>query len=353
MEERAREARIGGMVTSMVHVRDASGVGEARRLAVSLASEAGLDESLRGTLALVATEMATNLARHATDGMLLVRILGDAPASGSDGIELLAIDRGPGMHDVALAMRDGHSTAGSRGAGLGAIMRQADTFDIHSVPEQGTVILAQFVTPARRASYRAGRTREGVVCRPAPGESLCGDIWGIRRDAERTLVMVADGLGHGPGAAEAAASAHQAFHEHANARPAEIITAAHAALRPTRGAAMAVAELHHARETVRFAGVGNIGAMILSAEGTRSMASHGGIVGHQMRTVREFEYPWSPGARLLLHSDGIATRWRPEQYPGLAVRHPASIVAVLFRDYLRGRDDACLVAVARDTEEPR
>ena len=86
--------------------------------------------------------------------------------------ELLAIDQGPGMRDVDACMRDGHSTAGTAGCGLGAVLRLSGTFDLFSAPGQGTVVLSRTErvrtpgTPADGATvgsrggsgvYRAGR----------------------------------------------------------------------------------------------------------------------------------------------------------------------------------------------------
>jgi hypothetical protein len=119
----------------------------------------------------------------------------------------------------------------------------------------------------------------------------------------------------------------------------------HGALRPTRGAAVAVARILAGERRVDFAGVGNIAGVIADDDATRRTVSHGGIVGHEMRKVQPFSYPWKPPATLILHSDGIGTAWRLEDYPGLSGRNPALIAAVLFRDHCRGTDDATVVVV--------
>jgi Stage II sporulation protein E (SpoIIE) len=127
--------------------------------------------------------------------------------------------------------------------------------------------------------------------------------------------------------------------------PAALVQFAHGALRSTRGAALAVAELDLAQE-VRYAGIGNIAGVVLAPGGNRHLVSHNGIVGHDMRKVQEFVYPWSSDALLVMHSDGLATHWTLDQYPGLAGRHPSLIAGVLYRDFTRGRDDV-MVLVAR------
>jgi hypothetical protein len=120
---------------------------------------------------------------------------------------------------------------------------------------------------------------------------------------------------------------------------------AHGALRSTRGAALAVADLDLARE-VRYAGIGNIAGLVSTSHDTRHMVSHPGIVGHEVRKIQEFVYPWSQDSLLVMHSDGLATHWNLDQYPGLASRRPSLIAGVLYRDFTRGRDDVAVV-VAR------
>jgi hypothetical protein len=95
---------------------------------------------------------------------------------------------------------------------------------------------------------------------------------------------------------------------------------------------------------VRYAGVGNISAVIVTGEGTRSLVSHNGTVGHQMRKAQEFVYPWTSGALLVVHSDGLATHWKLDQYPGLLRQDPALVAAMLYRDHSRRRDDVSVVA---------
>ncbi len=182
---------------------------------------------------------------------------------------------------------------------------------------------------------------------PLAGEEVCGDHWAIAEVAGQTLLLVADGLGHGPQAAEAAREAVRVFGERAALGPAEIIHAAHAALRSTRGAALAVAQIDPDRGEVRYAGVGNIAGVVLGAgeERSVSMVSHNGTVGHTIRKVQEFLYPWAPGSLLVMHSDGLATHWQLGRSAGLASRHPGLIAGALYRDFKRGRDDVTVVAV--------
>ena len=256
----------------------------------------------------------------------------------------LASAAGPGA-----ALRDGHSTAGSPGTGLGAIARLATTFDIHSVPGAGTVVVAQLWA---RALGRppAGTLEVAAVTAPHSGEELCGDAWAVTSRPDGGMLLVADGLGHGPDAHAAAREALRLFQESRRAAPAELLEELHAGLRATRGAAVAIAEIDLGRAVVRYAGLGNIAGSILSRGGTRSLVSHNGIVGHEARRIAEFSYPFPAGALLVLHSDGLTSRWTLDPYPGLGERHPAVVAGVLYRDFKRGRDDVAVV-VARAARE--
>lgn len=323
----------------IIPVTEASQTGQARRTAQRMAEDAGFDAVDAGHAAIVASEIATNLVKHARDGVLFLTVVRDV---GSAGVQLLALDRGPGIADLSRALRDGMSTAGSPGTGLGAIGRMASEFDVHSLPS-GTALYAT-IRP-RGAGPPRSAVRIGAVTVPAPGEETCGDGFAIAEGPSRVAVLVTDGLGHGAGAAAASRAAIVAFERHAAAGPRAQMQRIHEALRGTRGAAVAVAELDRDRRLMRFAGIGNVAATIVGDAGTRSAVSHYGTMGHEVRRIDEFTYPWPRGALVVLHSDGIATRWTLDAYPGLARRHPLLTAGVLYRDFVRGRDDATVVVV--------
>ena len=328
--------------TVRVPVGDSSQVGEARRAAIRFGADVGIAESDAGGLAILATEMAANLARHGGGGDLLLRRVEGA----SPSLELLALDRGPGMADIALAFEDGHSTGGTPGTGLGAIRRLSATCELYSAPGVGTVLMARYPAGPRG---RAAAMEIGAVSLPYPGEQESGDGWAVWSRPDRVTAMVVDGLGHGPAAALAAREALRVFDDVAGRSPREALEAVHGALRATRGAAVAIAAIDTGRRSVTFAGVGNIAGAILANGSTRSAVSTGGIVGHEFRRPHEFEYPWPEGAALVMHSDGLQSQWKLDPYPGLAQAHPALIAGVLIRDYSRPRDDVTVLVL----REPR
>ncbi|HKC09131.1 MAG TPA: SpoIIE family protein phosphatase, partial [Methylomirabilota bacterium] len=298
-------------------ITEPSQVGEARRQILGLAGLVGLDAGEQGRLALVVNELGSNLVKHAGGGELLVRAL-EAPGA----IEVLALDRGAGMASVAECFRDGYSTAGSPGTGLGAVDRLASLMDVYSAQPGGTAILARVDAHGRREA-RALPVQAGGVSVPKTGEDVCGDGFSVAADAACPAVMVVDGLGHGPGAADAARLAVACFESAPERPPAEQVAVIHDALRGSRGAAVAVARIDPARGVVAYSGIGNIGGAIVAGDATRHLVSGNGTAGHNASRINEFAYPWPDAALLVMHSDGLVSRWQIERYPGLPSRHPA------------------------------
>ena len=328
---------------AVVAMGDPSRVGEARRLASTMAGRLGFDEPGAGRAALIVTEAATNLVKHGGGGELL---LAPIARGGVVGLEILALDKGPGMADVARCLADGYSTAGSPGNGLGAISRLATDFELYSAPGAGTALLARiWASPIPPASGQG--LDVGAVSLPKSGEPASGDAWAMIEAHGRTSLLVVDGLGHGPQAALAAREAVRVFGERDGLGPIEALKLIHAALRPTRGAVAAIAEVDPAARSIRYAGVGNIATSVLADGSSQSLVSMNGTLGHEARRFQEFAYPWPPGAVITMQSDGLATSWKLDRYAGLLGRDPSLVAGVLYRDFVRGRDDAT-VLVARD-----
>jgi anti-sigma regulatory factor (Ser/Thr protein kinase) len=315
-----------------------SQVGEARRVAKGASERLGFDDEQAGRVAIVVTEAATNLVAHANGGELL--ILAQSQPNGQRSIDVLAVDRGPGMRNVAQNLVDGYSTAGTAGNGLGAIKRLSDDFDLYSQPDGGTVVMAR--VSAGKREQDSGYLEAAYVCVPKPGEHVSGDAVAMRISGHRGRFMIADGLGHGPGAQEASSSATRIFFDN-DGDPREQLDLLHSALRSTRGAAVAIASIEDGG--LSYAGIGNIAGVILDGELSRSLVSHNGIVGHHCHRIQQFHYPWPPSGVLIMNSDGLVTNWRLSQYPGLLAKAPAVIAAVLYRDFSRRRDDVSVLVV--------
>lgn len=326
-------------------LEDISSVAVVRRAGVVLARELSFDEVRTGQLSLVITEAATNIVKHAGNGQMLLRALHQDNIA---GVEVLALDKGPGIGNLNWHVQDGNSTTGTYGIGLGAVRRLSHTFDLYSEADKGTVlrmVIWNSDTKPTGASWDVG-----AICVPIKGEEVSGDNWAMAAHEKRLTLIVADGLGHGFDAAVAADAAvaicDDTLYQRPDQSPAIILQRAHLALKGTRGAAVAVAHINCEQSTLSFAGVGNISVCIRYQNASnRHLLSHNGIVGSNLRKLQEFSEAWESSALLIAHSDGINTRWDIGAHQDLEDAHPALIAAVIYRDFARGRDDSTVIVV--------
>lgn len=324
----------------LLQIDDRTQVGEARRTAAQMTDALAFDTTQSGKVALAVTEAATNIVKHAGSGKILLAPLTRGTAM---GLEILALDRGPGIANVTASLRDGYSTAGSMGTGLGALSRVSPSFDLYTQPGRGTALRLEVWGAADIPP--ADELELGAVCVAKTGEEVPGDGWLLRTAGDYRTILVVDGLGHGPDAARAARAATDSFAKQPSVAPATLMQICHVALAPTRGAAGAAARVDPAKKQGSFAGIGNIACRVESSGERRQLVSHAGTLGHVMRRVQEFAFDFPTGALLILHSDGLTTRWSSADYPGLLTRHAGLIAGVLYRDHERGRDDVTVVVL--------
>ena len=322
--------------TDCVAITDPSSVGEARRSAASAAKRLGLNERQAGELAILATEVSRNVLIHGGGGHVIVSGLQNhcGPLA-----QILALDKGKGIDDVPLALSDGYSTAGTMGAGLGAMKRLASRFEIFT-GRGGTMVLLEL----GNSSTDAGVLVSGIAL-PYPGEHLCGDGWWCHQAGGRALAILTDGLGHGLGAAEASQEAIATFRRHVSSTPADILACIHDALKKTRGAVAGIVAISHAQRELTYAGVGNISASLISGDTSRGLMSHNGTLGMVVSRIQEIHAEWVPDSVFVMHSDGLQTKWDLSSYCGLISRHPALVCGALIRDFRRHRDDAGVVVI--------
>lgn len=325
-------------------IPDKSYASIARREIRNMAEETGLAETEVGKLNIVVSEMTSNLAKHAKDGgELLVRSLGQ------DGLEVICLDKGPGMQELQRMMEDGVSTYGSAGEGLGAIKRQSDVFDIFSQPDVGTVILSR-VFKSGYKPLQGIRHEIGFVLVPKPNETLCGDGLAIIHKGAETYLLALDGLGHGAHANEASLAATEAFKAFAPQHPVEVLRHVHQQIRRTRGAVGMAVNISSNSHKISYCGIGNISGKLYSADvsltGTpyKNIISYNGTLGHNIpNTLNNQQLDWGRNKMLILHSDGLKSRWELTKYLSLNRHHATTIAAVLFMEQSRLTDDTLVL----------
>lgn len=327
-----------------VEVTEKSHTAEVRRVVSEMGKAHGLDERDLARAELAATELSTNLVKYGKRGAVAVSWFEDG---GAAGLQIVAVDQGPGFSDFSASARDGHSTGGSLGIGLGALMRSADLFDVYSVPGAGSAFLIRIAAGAAKPQPVPGSLVVGGRAMPKPGQEVSGDAWAFHRTGRWQRVCLVDGLGHGPLAASAAAEALRVFRRAREGdSAADIVQQAHLALKNTRGAVMAVIAIDTDAGAASFCGVGNLAGVIFGGNKNQHLASIEGTVGYNVRSLRLHEVPWTRESTLVLNSDGLSSRWNLNRSPGLLARHPALAAAVLHRDFARELDDSTVV-VAR------
>jgi hypothetical protein len=309
-----------------IPVADDTDVGIVQRLAVRVADQQGFAPADAARVSSTARELATRLVTHGRGGQILVRFteLGERR-----GVELISTDSA----EPSLGSAPFHPATPA-----------VDLFETYRVPGKGTVMLARlWGSPQTDPVDR--RFAVGSMAEPYPGETVSGDAWAVEQHGPRIVILVADGLGHGEEAALASAAAVSEFRRQ-HRQPVEVIAAElHRALRPTRGAAIALAEVDGDAGTVRFCGIGNISARLLVAGHAHELVSMYGIAGYHRQRFQTFTQGWPDDGMLVLHSDGLSAKWDVAAYPELNMQHPQLVAATLMRDATRARDDALVVAV--------
>lgn len=329
------------MVFYQFKANDHSYTGIIRRQAALLASELNFNEVEAGRISIVVNELCSNIHKHAKNGEIIL-------VKHDQKLEIIAIDNGPGMANVNECLKDGYSTQGTQGTGLGAIQRLSTHFELFTSVPKGTVIYSCFVPS--EIKIKKMPLEHGAVMVPYPGETLNGDGWYLSSLTEkRQKVLCCDGLGHGMLANAASQAAIASFKEGNKRAPLDDINAIHIALKSTRGAAIAVADIDLEQKQLVYAAMGNISSTLAYQASSRKLVSYNGTAGIQLRKVQAINYPLEDNWILIMTSDGLGTQWNLADYPGLHLKHPTLIAAVLYRDFNRKNDDVTVVVIREAT----
>ncbi|KAB7730465.1 SpoIIE family protein phosphatase [Rudanella paleaurantiibacter] len=317
---------------------DRSYVASLKKRISHIAAGIGFSAQRLAEIDLVVAEMASNLIKHAGGGEMLVRHI---RTPGYTGLELISIDKGPGIADPSRMFQDGVSTAGTLGHGLGAIKRLSDLAQLYSIKGWGTILLVRIFLKPPLNTPSGFEFRSLLV--PKPGEEVSGDGCYVKQTPGHIKLLLGDGLGHGPEANKAVQAAIQAFRVCPDHQPAAIVRHMHQSVSKTRGLVGSVVVYDCQTHQWNWCGVGNITTRLSGAMTAKNFLPYNGIIGMNVpTTLNNHVLPFERGQLLIMCSDGLHTRWDHTRYP-LIHRYDLTILAAaLYKDYARQTDDTSL-----------
>ncbi len=314
-----------------------------RRISKEIAKDIGFDVRAQEEIVLVVSELASNIIKYANRGILTLTPVSLAE---QNGLMIEATDSGPGFNENT-ALKDGFSSSGTLGCGLGAVNRMMDEFDIHTNENNqlGTRIVCK--RWLRKKSSVNGRCPFdiGIVSRPKPGEDVNGDSFVIKQGNGQSLVAVIDGVGHGRLAHQAAQAARHYIENHSELPFLDIFRGVDRACRSSRGVVMALASFDWDSMKLTFASVGNIEVKVLGAQEKFKFIVRRGIVGKNAPNPVITENDWRMDYALALHSDGLSTHWNWKDFSHHSDRSAQFIAEYMHRALEKDSDDTTLIIV--------
>jgi anti-sigma regulatory factor (Ser/Thr protein kinase)/serine/threonine protein phosphatase PrpC len=333
---------VGIHARQILEIRHESDVAAARRSVRALAEALGFDPTASEDIALAVSELASNLVKHARGGTLELIPLAEGDRI---GVQIEASDSGPGIPCVEEALRDGFSTAGSLGYGLGVVNRLMDRLDIDSAPGRGTRIVCHRWNRARPVNTKSCPLAIGAATRPHPRMAVNGDSFVIKHWEESVLVAVIDGLGHGPLAHRASQTARDYVETHFDQPLEEIFRGTDRTCRGTRGVVMALARFDWGKALLSFASIGNIEARVFGSPEPMNFTVRRGVIGGLAPRAAVTTHGWRPDYLFVLHSDGLSTHWRWDDVSEIAGAQAPALAAALLRKWGKADDDATVLVV--------
>jgi len=293
---------------------------------------------------IIVSELISNLNKHATGGELLIKTIEDL--HGRNGLELISVDRGPGIKDLQEMLKDGSSTTTTLGQGLGAIKRLSDEFDIYSLRGWGTIVLSRIFVSKISIKPKNQKFTFHTIMLPKKGQMVCGDGYRLYHNNFDYKLIALDGLGHGPEAHKASVAAIKEFLSTGQISPAETIKILHRKINKTRGAVGMVIHLNSISDLAYYAGLGNISARILGMDKAKSLISYNGIIGHSIpNTLHTNQAGFPQHEVMIIYSDGLKSRWELNHLPNILNHDGSIIAAAVYKDFSRNTDDTLVIVI--------
>lgn len=290
---------------------------------------------------LIVAELTSNLLKHSTSGGEI--LAGCRRDERCEFLEIISLDNGPGFTDIEKVMRDGYSTTGTLGAGLGSIKRLSDFFEVCTYRNWGTLLLSRIYKNPPPQQVPNKIICEALVVAKS-GETCSGNGYCFLKTGNGFKVLHADGLGHGPEAKHAVDEAINAFRACTETTPAATITYLHERLLKTRGMVANIIFYNKQEHSWKVAGIGNISTCWAGTKGERNYTANNGIIGHLLpSTINELVLNSEDYQQFISCSDGIKSRWNLEKSKAAHPRSPVLQAAALYKDFSRRTDDVSVV----------
>lgn len=304
----------------------------------------GISQVNRSMIITILSELGTNILKYATRGRLRVKFIESTRFS---EIEITADDRGPGIPDVELALKDFYSTGGTLGLGLSGVKRMSDRFKVHST-HQGTSIVCHKLI--RGTMARTGRASDpqpleskpnipvfsevsasadnafdwGYFVRPCSGYAITGDSLMLLACPAQLLLAVIDATGHGPSASSIKQKVELIIKQTNSFNPSLLMQKIHEQLCGTQGAAVGLMVINRHDGQYSYVGVGNTRMAKLGKNPFKGL-SRDGVLGSRLPRLVIQDDQLEAGDLVMLWTDGLPEQESAKFVQTIAFRSSPSI----------------------------
>lgn len=328
---------MAALMTKEIIINSELDVLKARIAGKKIAADAGFGEIGLAEIEIVISELGTNIVKHANArGAIAFKALNDGSVR---GIEITALDQGPGIKDIEAMTAGGRSTTGTLGIGLSGVKRLTDEFDLQSAEGSATFIR---IRKWMKSDYRS-QIRCSVLSKPKFGERVSGDAYFFKHLPSVAVFSVIDALGHGFHAHEVAMHAISVLENNYRLPLSEIAERCHHKLRNTRGCAAAFGRIDFKTFKFQHIGVGNVETRVYRTPTQLRPSCTNGIFGTVIENIHVEEYPYNKGACIVMFSDGISGKF--ELDAALLRKTAQEISNFIFSNYAKNHDDATVLVL--------
>lgn len=326
-----------------------------KRDIAKFAKDIGFSDKEVDEISIAVIELGENLIAHDTiEGEIIYSSFEEGKKK---GIEIISIDKGPGIASIEAVMEDGYSSKKSLGIGLGAVKRMMSLLSIESTVQNlqtpinfrenlpGTKIIARkIIEPKEKEICRLSKkTTFSVFTRSKLGEIYNGDNYILKNFENRTLFGVIDGLGHGEGASTASNMARVSILEHFSEELDVIVELLHNKLRKTRGVALSLGLIDHELNIIKYVGIGNVLTRVFNTSAPIRPINYNGTLGVSLRKFKIYDYPWDQNNIIIMSSDGISSKYDLNDFLDVLYKHPMVIGQKIFKKFGKYYDDATIL----------